>query len=442
MARDTGGGAPGMGGSGPEGNLLTSAASAAVNPQIAQAQAAQIIQALIQSRLGGGSRITMGPQMPSKPRLPQPSQQVGGPGIPQGSFQSTGERQRADKQALFGTIANIVQGAEKKHYDMKVDKIKADFETLSNAIQGYQEAQASGNKDAAEHNAKIINSIVMDPKKSKEMAKAFEVDLNPIAEKKKQEKPNPAQDALKAAFAKDAQAYANKQTPLTPQAQAFMNKMPQRAGIDPRVALMEQLTKSGVLPKTSEELTFTKDLMEVQQRIKNNELTNDTKTKIATMFAETRDRNTQAGLLRTAMTIKGANDRMDTLMKMWQYRADKGLEGVKTRVDELKNRFNAKSATTANDKKFAEFITSLDKQEKGLKDQLSAATKLHNTDQIMQINKQIDNLRMMQELATAEAAKRVGMNPEDFSHDPMQLKDDEMQQFIELFKGNDDATDQ
>src|SRR5580692_7588597 len=126
MAFDNNSGAPGMGGSGPESNVLTSAASAAVNPQIAQAQAAQIIQALIQSRLGGGSGITMGPQMPSKPRLPQPPQQVGGPGIPQGSFQSTGERQRAQKQALFGTIANIVQGAEKKHYDMKVDKIKAD----------------------------------------------------------------------------------------------------------------------------------------------------------------------------------------------------------------------------------------------------------------------------------------------------------------------------
>jgi hypothetical protein len=445
MAFEAGGlGALGVGGGAfpsSEDNLLTSGASASIADQATiQQRAAQIIQSLIAQKTGGaGSGIAFGAQPPSGPRLPQPPQQVGGPGIPQGSFGSSGEARRADKQALFGTIANIVQGAEKRHYDMKVDKIKADFEMLTNAIQGYHEAQTSGNQSAMEHNAKLINSIVMDPKKSKELAKAFEVDINPLAEKKKKEKPNPAHDALKAAFAKDTQDFAAKKTPLTPQAQAFMRAMPQRQGVDPRLAIIEQLTKSGVLPKAGEELTFQKDLMQIAERAQANKLTNDDKMSMAKMMVDAKDRATQASLQRVLMTVQGANDRMEIMERMWRYRADQTLKGVQERVAELKARVSKKQ-DTASDKQLNTLVNSLDKQSKTLKDEIEAAAKAHNTDQLKVLNSKLQSLQMMQQLASAEAAKRVGLNPEDFNQDPLSLNDEEMKSMLGLFQSAEGDT--
>jgi hypothetical protein len=448
MAFEAGGnsalGLPGQGGGAfpQEENLLTAGASGTLpNEQATQQRVQQIIQQLIQSRMGGSSGVAFGPQTLQQPRLPQPPTPAGGgPGIPQGSFQSSGERKRADKQALFGTISNLVNKAEQRHYEMKVNKIKADFETLSNAIQGYNEAKAAGNNEAMGHNAKLINSILSDPKKSKELLKAYDVDPNPLAQKKK-EKPNPANDALKQVYSKDLQDFQQGRTQLAPQAQALMRKMPERAGIDPRIMIMEQLTKSGVIPKAGEELTFTKDLLEIQKSIQNNQTTNATKDKLAHLMANTMLQRTnkmaKTALTKTLMTVKGANDRQEIVLKAYQYRADKQLEGVNNRVAELKDRFSSKTAT-ASDKKFSEFINSLDKKGKLLNDQLQAAVKAHNTDEAKRVNKEIDGLVMMQSIANAEAARRTGLNPQDFNSDATQLSPEEMQFFNGLFQGNEE----
>jgi hypothetical protein len=421
-------------------DLLTGAATSALPDQAAiQQQAQNLIQQLVQQRMGSaGGDITFGPEL-ARPIVPSPPQPTPGGGIPQGSFGSVGERKRADKQALFGTIADIVRGAEKKHYQMDVQKLQHDFEIMSGAIKGYNEAQASGNKEMMKHNADIINGIVSDPKKAKALAKAFEVDLNPLAEKKKKEKPNPAQDALKAAFAKDTQDFAAKKTMLAPQAQALMRQVPQTAQMDPRLAIIEQLTKSGVLPKAGEELTFTKDLMQINQRAAANKLTNDDKMNMAKMMVDAKDRNTQAAVLRTLMTVQGANDRMQIMERMWKYRADKVLEGVNNRVQQLRERFKP-TAGNIEDKKLGTLIKSLDSQAKAIKEQVTAAAKAHDNNALKALNNQLSLLEMQQKIVSAEAAKRVGLDENDFNQDPLKLDDNEIQQMLQLFQsGEDDA---
>jgi len=417
-----------------EQDLLTAGASATLpDAQANQQRAAALIQQLIQSRMGGGSGITFGAQPPAQPHIPQPPAQPGRVGIPQGPFASTGERKRADKQAMFSSIANIVQSAEKKHYDMKVQKITQDFDTLKNAMAGYQEAQSSGNQEAAKHNANLINSIVMDPKKSKELAKAFDVDVNPLAKQKKQQ-PNPANDALKASFSKDTQDFANKKTDLTPQAQAFMRAMPQRAGIDPKVELMAQLTKMGMLPKAAEELTFQKDLMQIQQRIQNNELTNETREKIATMFANAKDKETQAKIQGIIYTVQNKMEQAKMMERMWDLRGQRQLEGVHERNQVLKDRLDLTKGN-ADDKKMATAVTGLKNQAESLDKELATAQKAHDIGKIKEINQKIDSLHVMQQLIQGEIAKRIGLDPSDFNQDQITMDPDMWKSMETLFAG-------
>lgn len=421
------------------GGVLEQGATATLPNQDAMHQhAQQLIQALIQSRLGPGGGLTKGPEA-AKPNLPLPPTHTEGPGIAQGPFGSVGQRQRADKQALFGTIKGLVDKAEDKHYQMKVQKIQHDFETLSGAIKGYNEGQQSGDQDQMKHNADIINSIVMDPKKSKELSKAFDVNMNPMADDKKKEKPNPANDALKAAFGKDTKSFQSGQSMLAPQAQAMMRAMPQTLQADPRTLIMEQMTKSGLLPKAGEQLTFESDMMKVQKDVSNNKVTNDTRDTIARLFTGAHDRATQATLIKTAMQIQGAKERMDTLQKMWNDRADKLLQGVKDRTQVMKDKLDM-SKGNKDDKLINSQVTALKNSADSLNKQLEDARKNHDVQKMAQISQQLESVGMMQQIVQGEIARRLNLNPDDFNQDQEQYKmsPEEQAVFNTLFQGTEE----
>jgi hypothetical protein len=415
-------------------NIVSQGASAALPDQNAMhAHVQGLIQSLINSRLGPGGGLTTGPE-PAKPNIPLPPSHIESGGIPQGPFASVGSRQRADKQALFGTVKNIVDKAEDKHYQMKVQKIQHDFETLSTAIKGYNEAQTTGNQEMMKHNADIINQIVMDPKKSKELAKAFDVNMNPMAEDKKKDKPNPAADALKAAFSKDTKDFQSGQTALAPQAQAMMRQMPQTIQADPKALIMEQLTKSGVIPKGGEQLTFEADLSKIANNAMQHGLDRENKEKIAKMLGESSDRRNSTSIARVLFQVAGAKERAEILADAWKYRADKTLQGVEDRVKALKE----KTSGAGDDKAAANAIRSLKAQADTLKVQIAAAAKSHDSAKVKQLQEQLDGLVNSEKVISNAIAIKMGVDLDAGQSIPG-LSQEDYGTFLELFK---DATNE
>lgn len=234
---------------------VAGAASAAM-PQDTNALAAEAIKKIVAARsLPEGGGLVPGPTM-MQPRLPQPPMHMdGGSAIAQGPFASVGARKRADTAALFNNISNVVNTAKDRIYQKKVETIKQDFDTLQQAIQGFNEGKSSGNQEMMKHNAKIINDIVMDPKKNKELSQAFDVNMNPMAEgKKKDQKPDPAKDAMKKSYAEAQQKFQKGETPLSPQAQMLMNRMPQTLQPDPRLAAQAWMVKNKLAPTADKQL--------------------------------------------------------------------------------------------------------------------------------------------------------------------------------------------
>src|SRR5262249_39680366 len=139
---------------------------------------------------------------------------------------------------------------------------------------------------------------------------------------------------------------------LTPQAQAMMRQMPQTFQADPRLAIIEQMTKSGVLPKAGEQLQFQTDLMKIYNSAQQRGWDRENKREIAELLGKTSDRRNQALILRQVLAGMDAKDRAQIMADAWKYRADKQLAGVTKRVDELKDRYKTggsqdKSTTAA-----------------------------------------------------------------------------------------------
>jgi hypothetical protein len=401
-----------------------------------QQQASEIMKLLVAARQGFGANNAGGALMPGvmpgTPKLPIPPTPFEEKPVPQAPYASTGARKRADTQALFQSLGKLVNQAEQKHYQMKVQKIQKDFETLSNAMLGYNQGKATGDNAMIEHNAGVINSILGDSKKSKDLAKALDVNLNPMAggDKKGKDKPNPANDALRAAYAKDLKAYQSGESKLLPQAQAMMRQMPQTLQTDPRYQAYLESVKAGASPKAGEQLTFAKDLLEIQQRISNNQFTNETRNKMAEMFTGARDRATMGAILRTAMNIQGAKDRMDTLEKMWANRADKMYQGIHEKNQVMKDKITASG--DADVKRLNALNKGLGQTADSLNKQLEDARKAHDVQKMGEISAKLQSLEYMQQIVNADIAKKLNLNPEDFDQEQFRLDEEMMRQYEAL----------
>jgi hypothetical protein len=408
----------------------------------AGAQAAEAIRAL-QARLGGmGPAMVPGMQMPQHPIMPrEPIKQDAGSAIAQGPFASVGSRKRADTAALFSNISNLVNQANDRLYKQKVEKLQNDFETLSGAITGYNQAKEAGDQRGMEHNANIINSIVLDPKKSKELAKAFQVNLNPMANadgKGKKEKPNPAFDALKGAWAKDQQAYQNKQTMLTPQAQAMMRQMPQTLQANPQYQAYLEAVKAGAIPSAKDTLEFSKNVMEVQQKLNNNIRTNETKLQISKNLAEAMANRTMmqqyGATLRTQMMQFGAKERAQMISDAWKYRADKTLQAQDSRTSVLRERLSG-AGGDKDTKQLKLLMDGLDKAKRDLDKNIEEARRTHDTERLKVLNQQADAIAYQQRLVNDRVEKMVGIGSEEpMDRKSLGLSEDEYRLWIDMMQ--------
>ena len=418
---------------------IAAAASQAMPQDMAQT-AAKLVESLSAARAGftGGGMIP-GPT-PVRPITPPPPiKQDPASAIAQGPFASVGARKRADTAALYSNISSLVNQANERHYQQKVEKLQLKFDTLGKAMQGIQEGKATGNQEMVAHNTRIINEMMSDPKTAKEMAKAFDVNMNPMAggDKKKQ-KPTPELEAMQKSFANQLKAYQADKTgqTLSPQAQAMVSAMPQNLQADPRYQQYLEGLKAGAYPKAGELLTFQKGVMDVQEKLQNNKFTNETKMQMSKNLAEAmmdRTKMQQYGsLLRTQLMQLGANQRAEIMAEALKYRADQALKGQSERTSVMRDKLGA----TASDegKKLKLFMDGLDKAAKDNAAQMKIAEKDHDTARMAHLAQQAEGIAYQQRLANDRAATMVNLDPSE-PPDPkkMGLSDSEYLLFKEIF---------
>ena len=420
---------------------VSQAATAAL-PQNPIDLGARLVQQLTAARGGfpGGSMIPGA--TPASPMMPQPPMKVSPEGvIPQGPFGTVGERKRADTQAIFNNISGIVNQAKDRFYQQKVEKLKLKFDTMGKAIQGINEGKATGNQEMIKHNTRIINEMMSDPKTAKEMAKAFDINLNPLAEQKGKgkQKQIPEQDAMRASFAEDLKNFqADKSgTTLSPQANAMMRAMPQNLQADPRYQQYLEGLKAGAFPKAGEILTFGKGVMEVQEKINANQLTNEVKTKMSENLGKAMMDRTMmqqyGAMIRTQIMQLGAEDRANIMADALKYRADQTLKGQTDRTNVLREKLQG--STSDYGKKLLVLMKGLDDAAKKNSKDLEDAKKNHDTERMQYLVQQADGIAFQQRLVNDKAQQQVGIDmPTDESLKGMGLSDSERALYLEIFK--------
>lgn len=349
-------------------------------PQGAQAPPnLQQIQQLI-------SNGTLSPQMAqhllsfaAQPTQPQAPVRAATPqvGIPQGSFQSSGERGRAEKQALFGGIASIVKSGSDYLKDKQVQSMQMDTERLMSAQQGLSEAQASGDQAAIDHNNNILNHM-LDPntpegkKRIKSFEKAFNVNL--LGEHK--DKDSAEYKGLVAAFKKFGDDKAAGKTAVNPIAQKLMEAMPQRQQINPEIQAQMAMIHGGMISSANANLKASTDFAKTLSTAQQAGFNRDNKIQLAKMLGDVKDKASQ---MRMKIALQQGVDKKNVAeiaARAVRYRADKMYDSVMNNPhwQALKDK------ASKDDKTLTNMINMTDKQLKDLQKSKAAAQKIMDND--------------------------------------------------------------
>lgn len=268
---------------------------------------------LLQSMSGGGLSGPMTTMQPSSSMPSMPAEYhapAGGGEVAQGGFASTGARKRADAQAMIHNLASLSKSITDYQHEKKVREYSTTIEKVMNSQQGMQEAQAQLEQaqqavkanpqdtaaiaqmqraqDALQHNQEILSQLGQDPKVAKILEKAFSVKL--IGDDKG--KASPEYQALNQAI-KSKNDKAKKEAGLQ-MMEKFAKTQPMRQQISPQYQAMAQLIKDKVLPEANKQMEqqteVAKELIKAQQKGYDNE----SREKIADLYAQVKDRATQA----------------------------------------------------------------------------------------------------------------------------------------------------
>lgn len=272
-----------------------------------------------------GSLTTMGPTptgMPSPlPTFRPPPVQYGQAG---NEFHTASGRKRADQEALFHGIANLINQGTQYLQAKKQRSLQMDITTLLQAQEGIREAQISGDQEGIVHNTEIINTITSDTKKLKQLQKAFNIDLFGTSNKNKMEN----QALLKAWTDWHKKKSAGDTSALNPAAQRLLQMQPWRQQISPEISMQAGLMKSGFLPKANELLqAYQKNyqtLMKAQTDTERTAAIKD-RNKIlednAKLIAGAKDRQTEAYIRRTLEAHQTSEDKFRTELEIQKLRS-------------------------------------------------------------------------------------------------------------------------
>ncbi len=295
-------------------SLLEAGASSALPQSGATGSPAQNpaqVQALLEVLKSVGKPVAQqGPMTSAQSAIPPyqaPNRQpVNAPQVPQGTFGSRGEAQRASKQAMFNNIATIGNQMSTMLHERQTREMTQLVTRIQGATEGKQQAEAmlktdpnnAEAKDQLQRNSQILQDVFADPKNAKKLQKAFNVPL--VGDKGKQTPEY--QGLIKAIKDQDKEAQGAAGGAM---ADRFKQQFPSTQQITPQAQVQMALTKAGVIPKAGELLTQqTEMLKEVVNYTKNLDTT-ASREKIAGMLVDTKDRQMQNDLLKMSMSVLG-----------------------------------------------------------------------------------------------------------------------------------------
>lgn len=245
----------------------------------------------------GQSFTSMQTTLPPMP-TPMPRFQTLTPVYPQtGGFPSVGARKRADRQAILQSVAGIVKSGTDYLAAKKQRALTNDITRLMEASSGRQEAQQilqsdpnnAEAKKALAQNTAIINDIMSDPKKVKQLQKAYNIDLFGGGKNKSEN-----QALIKALQDFQAKQKTGDTSALNPTAARFMQSQPMRQQLNPEAAAQANAIKQGLLPNANAVLKANVDNYKTIQSAKTAEERSAAIDKAAQIRADASDRRTQA----------------------------------------------------------------------------------------------------------------------------------------------------
>lgn len=215
------------------------------------AQAASATQSMIPRQQGPLTTFQPQPNMPPPlPTLQMPQAQVSKAG---NEFQTVSGRKRADRQAIIGNLTGMVKAGSDYIVAKKQRDLSMKIERLMGAMEGLNEAKASGDQAAIKQNSAIINDITSDPKTSKLLQKAFNIDLFGNGKNKNE---NQALITAWQNYQKEKQKDPNA---LNPNAQRLMQSQPMRQGLSPEAQAQAMAIKAGLAPQAADILQTFRD---------------------------------------------------------------------------------------------------------------------------------------------------------------------------------------
>jgi hypothetical protein len=418
------------------------------------------------------SLTTMGPA-PLQPPSPQPQYQPPQRDQmkPQNSFPSTGARKRYDTQRALSGVGQFIKSGTDYIQAKKNRSLQNNIERLLSAQQGVTEAKANlqqnpddkESQETVRKNTAIINDITTDPKISKQLQKAFDIDLfGTKGGKNKNEQAALAQAMTK--WQKDkAEADKNGQAqPLNPIAQRMQNAQPNRQQLNPQSQQMAQLMQAGLIPDANHQSTSTWQNIKTLSEAKTKEDEIAGRDKVAQDLIKARqggyEKQYLAATARYLSNDKIAEANRQARIKVAQIQAsewDKRIDILRkssTNNPVLKSLYNdantlnteMKTLATENEKNLQE----LDKKRSGFMGSIFGAKAMNDTDAKMARNRiDINNLRIqslqgqlnetrqkmsqlnqMGLLAPTPDANTPNDTPENDSSEPITVTDDDMKE--------------
>jgi hypothetical protein len=416
------------------------------------------------------SLTTMAPQplaQPSpRPQLQVPQQQQM---QPQNHFQTAGARKRYDQSRMANGIAQAIKAGSDYTQAKKNRTLENNITRLMSAQQGNTEAQAvlqndPNNKEAKEaikKNTAIINDITTDPKISKQLQKAFDIDIFGTKNGKNKNE----QAALATAMTKwqkdKAEADKNGQAqPLNPIAQKLQNAQPTRQQLNPQQQINAQLIQQGLIPDANHQSTASWQNIKTLSEAKTKEDEIAGRDKVAQDLIKAKqggyEKQYLAATARYLSNEKIAEANRVARVQVAKIQAaewDKRIDILRkqsTNNPVLKTLYNdatslnteIKTLTTENEKN----QTELDKKRQGFMGSIFGAKAASDTDAKMMRNKiDINNLRIqsLQGQLNETRQKMVNLNqmgllaptpdantpndtPQNDSSEPITVTDDDM----------------
>jgi hypothetical protein len=231
------------------------------------AQAASTTQSMLPIQKGNLTSFGPAPmvQPPPIPRMAstQPST------VNQGEFTTKGGRQRADRQALFSNLANLVKNGGDYIQAKKQRNLTMVIERLMGAQEGLKEAQAANDQEGIKRNSAILNDITSDPKIVKQLQKAFNIDLFGNGKNKNE---NMALSEAWKNYQKEKQTNPNA---LNPTAQRLQQAQPMRQQLSPEAQAQAMAIQAGLVPKAGEVLKAYQENFKTLMTAKDNESRNE-----------------------------------------------------------------------------------------------------------------------------------------------------------------------